>query len=449
MPIGVSNGLQFEDQTTLALGMPLQGPEEATGASKSDSGSKVPADDNTSVRPSQQVIIDTTNLDNTDDAQRPVQMPDGPDPAKGQQGVLDKLFGLNGPRYQTWPERLVRSALTAAGDAYSGELPMWAQNEDGSVNTSPMAIERANDLATFAVLGPAPVAAKLADGTLGSFAGVKSKTLNAKRLEAAQEFEDSGMRPDDIWTQTGFARGADGQWRYEIPDNTATISPNFIRDNKVYTPKDQLVPLGAVLNHPELYKAYPNLKEIYVAQHTDPNSIGMMDSKNGILYLSSGQSASEAKRIILHELQHDIQETEGFARGGTFSTSEDMKLNYYKTIDKMRQESNDILDKYKQDGILTKTDHDKLLKTQDVLKLELARREAGLQRALENYYKLAGEVESRNVEYRDFLTPKGRQLQPPYRTEDVLRANQVVSNEVQHATPYGYTTRSLEPPMPE
>ena len=63
---------------------------------------------------------------------------------------IKKLLGVGGEeRYQTWPERTVRSAFTLPAQMYSGEVPMGSDEE----------IQRAQDIAG------------LAGGTM--FAGVK------------------------------------------------------------------------------------------------------------------------------------------------------------------------------------------------------------------------------------------------------------------------------------
>lgn len=100
----------------------------------------------------------------------PVQLADRPAPVVGEalpeaflsrvaQGssfqkavgsTVDKLLGNSGPRYQLWPERMVRSGLTLAGDLLSGETPEWETNpETGEVHTSTAMIERAQDMAAF------------------------------------------------------------------------------------------------------------------------------------------------------------------------------------------------------------------------------------------------------------------------------------------------------------
>ncbi|MDR3469828.1 MAG: hypothetical protein P4M07_28190 [Xanthobacteraceae bacterium] len=88
----------------------------------------------------------------------------------------NRLFGTGGEeRYQLWPERIARSVLaaardgmTAAHDAMTGELPMWAEDpETGEIHTSPQAIERARNLAGLLVGGGMPGAERGAVGAAG------------------------------------------------------------------------------------------------------------------------------------------------------------------------------------------------------------------------------------------------------------------------------------------
>ena len=49
---------------------------------------------------------------------------------KSEHPLLKQLFGLGGEeRYQLWPERMVRSGSTIAGDVASGKVPMDLNNE--------------------------------------------------------------------------------------------------------------------------------------------------------------------------------------------------------------------------------------------------------------------------------------------------------------------------------
>lgn len=69
--------------------------------------------------------------------------------------ALDKLFGLGGQeRYQLWPEKMVRSAISLPGDVATGKVPVV----DESGHTSLPVIERTQDLANLAMGGSVPFA---------------------------------------------------------------------------------------------------------------------------------------------------------------------------------------------------------------------------------------------------------------------------------------------------
>lgn len=69
--------------------------------------------------------------------------------------ILNRLTGTNGEeRYQTWPEKIVRSGVTAAGDALSGQIPQWQVDpQTGDVHTSNQMIERGMDMSAVAGTG--------------------------------------------------------------------------------------------------------------------------------------------------------------------------------------------------------------------------------------------------------------------------------------------------------
>jgi len=72
---------------------------------------------------------------------------------------LDKLFGLGGQeRYQTWPEKMVREAVTAPHDVMNSPTPM----------TSEQMIPAAQAISSLAAVGSMPMAGK---GTLGALGG--------------------------------------------------------------------------------------------------------------------------------------------------------------------------------------------------------------------------------------------------------------------------------------
>jgi len=82
----------------------------------------------------------------------------------GPQTILQKLFGVNGPRYQLWPERLVRSGTTLAGDVMSGQTPII---DPVTGHTSEEVIQRAQDMAALAGGAGMPAAEEGALGMTG------------------------------------------------------------------------------------------------------------------------------------------------------------------------------------------------------------------------------------------------------------------------------------------
>lgn len=88
-------------------------------------------------------------------------------------------------------------------------------------------------------------------------AGERATTANMEKLKEAKEMlaKDADMKT--IYQKTGWHRGADGKWRFEIPDNLDDINLAELRDNEETT-------LGKIYVNPALYQAYPWLKNLLV-----------------------------------------------------------------------------------------------------------------------------------------------------------------------------------------
>lgn len=218
-------------------------------------------------------------------------------------------------KYQEWqPE-----AKRVGGQAL--EAPMFAPDDlIGTGIPSKLATLLAPALKTAAV-GAAPlatmgllskaaeqkgvttVANKLAqalDGQAGMFLGKGAKTADLAKLAQAESRIAAGDDAAKVWAETGWGKGPDGHWRFEIPDNKA-----FYRGSKAA----ESTYADDVYLHPELYKNYQGLgnkkiKEIPGDQgYWSETAVGIGD-KN-------------ASSIAAHEFQHGVQGREGFARGGS------------------------------------------------------------------------------------------------------------------------------------
>ena len=103
------------------------------------------------------------------------------------------------------------------------------------------------------------------------FIGTGAATADKMKLSTAQDMIANGADPEQVRKDTGWFRGYDGKWRFEIDDFDSALieDPKLTHhedDGEVYfTGK-----LTDIFNHPELYKAYPQLKDInIVIQNTN------------------------------------------------------------------------------------------------------------------------------------------------------------------------------------
>lgn len=82
--------------------------------------------------------------------------------------------------------------------------------------------------------------------------------LRQNNLTTAQEMEAAGKDAKAIRLATGWEKGSDGKWKYEIPDGKLTGAQ--LRDEGgALTAR-----LGELYDAPELYRAYPELRDVTV-----------------------------------------------------------------------------------------------------------------------------------------------------------------------------------------
>lgn len=188
-------------------------------------------------------------------------------------------------------------------------------------------------------------------------------TTRLDNLAVAREMEASNRDAKAIKLATGWERGADGKWRYEIDDfklkSDTTLAKN--EDNQIVTT------LGEVIDDEALFTAFPELRKLSVVSlpnqeyggHYQGDSImphialgnklftpstkrlvelekefdkdmsseqedALMSEFNAEVERAVAQPefytlvTSAAKKVLVHEVQHAIQRIEGFARGGSW-----------------------------------------------------------------------------------------------------------------------------------
>ena len=141
------------------------------------------------------------------------------------------------------------------------------------------------------------------DVSLNSFAGEKAITANVGKLDQAKAMLENGADEVEIWQKTGWFKDKDGAWKFEIGDSKARLNPNFKSGGR----------LGELLEHEELFKAYPELRDIKIKKIIDEKGekLGYYDpNKKEIAINNIGD-----KSTLMHEVQHAIQEIEVFAKG--------------------------------------------------------------------------------------------------------------------------------------
>lgn len=209
-------------------------------------------------------------------------------------------------------------------------------------------------------------------------------------LGVARDMEKSGKDAKAIRMATGWERGADGKWRYEILDGKLTergellekatngqISvEEFMRHMEIEeSAKGTIIRLPDFYDAPELYAAYRKLKSTSIKMQNAPitedgmikiNELAHYDPFTNTITLTAGVPNSNFKSLLVHEIQHAVQIIEGFDTGEGFTGDRD------------------------------------------------------------KYKKQAGETEARNAERRMDMSTEARRKTLLAETEDVAREDQII-----------------------
>jgi hypothetical protein len=172
---------------------------------------------------------------------------------------------------------------------------------------------------------------------VGMFIGPTSKMFNKDMALKASQMEKKGAKPQEIWQTTGTVRGPDGQFRQEISDNKVSYQKDFEQ-----SPPGQAINtfVGDAIEHPELFKAYPQSPNIALGMYPSAANASYQPAANKIVIPNRGESG---KSSLLHEIQHAIQEREGFAVGGNIRDFAKIAEEANNKIDVLNNEMRDIV----------------------------------------------------------------------------------------------------------
>lgn len=245
------------------------------------------------------------------------------------------------------------------------------------------------------------------------FAGENARTADISGLDQAKSMSDVGYDSELIRGQTGWFMGADGKWRFEISDKEATINQEAFDKAKsldnLYIQREQLlddikafdeerknnkdaypdgylddlinkrydeiekidydishgfvaepeIALDELLNHDKLFAAYPFLRNMTVKiKDSKATEQGSYSKKDNTIYLDSRIfEGDEVKSVLMHEIQHAIQDYEGFSRGGNMELAKAYRKiiktkeakDFHKSLERKITEA--MIEQLKADGI--------------------------------------------------------------------------------------------------
>ena len=189
----------------------------------------------------------------------------------------------------------------------------------------------------------------LEGGTRNMFVGERGATEADKaeevstrldNLSVARRMEEAKKDAKTIKMATGWERGTDGKWRYETGD--AKIKDTIELDGKTFKRYDEDMlwtsgKFGDVVDAPELFKVYPELRDVRIetdAVLNDMPSNGEYNPRTNTITIHSDDLKYQ-NSILNHEIQHAIQHIEGFETGGS---AENVRERIQQVIDNSSDE---------------------------------------------------------------------------------------------------------------
>jgi hypothetical protein len=148
-------------------------------------------------------------------------------------------------------------------------------------------------------------------------AGIGARTADSAALRRAEALEKRGTDNETIRQETGWYRGMDGQWRFEIDDSKIKLRYEATAENGRETIPNYTT-LGNLIDAPELFAAYPDMRNMDVVfQDLNDGAYGAYNRQFDSIDLSRKLKSSQYDLLdtLTHEIQHAVQNREGFTRG--------------------------------------------------------------------------------------------------------------------------------------
>ena len=329
------------------------------------------------------------------------------------------------------------------------------------------------------------------DNIYYQFAGENALTAALDELNKAKQLAADGVDNEKIRQQTGWFKGVDGKWRFEISDEDAkmlgtieellkknedkhektlkklaklekereklriAVNKNEITENEYYSKleendkkiqtlmdNDEGFRIRDIMKHDKLYEAYPFIANInvFISERIDPDEAYYNRKSQSITVgtnvAKEPASSINLKGIILHEIQHAIQATEGFARGGSpdeFESMEQLRRGLQQAKE-LLSEANEAIEQAEDLGYSDDTEINgksvsfyKEQKADAQEQIDYANeRISNYKDPYQKYKSLYGEIEARNTAIRSEFTEELRGKISPERTQDIKNADAIV-----------------------
>lgn len=224
-------------------------------------------------------------------------------------------------------------------------------------------------------------------------------------LTLAQQLEQDGVPPGVIKKITGWEKNiSDNMWRYEVPDLQ-------LKENVLIVPNDDgeaVVTLSDIYDVSEITKYYPNAGNIEVRISNKLRAgTAFWDGEVINAPMESWiRNKPVFRSLLLHELQHYIQDTEGHAQGGSLlSVAMDrlVRKNGFSSFQEYHDSLLNLLERAK--SLPDSPEKTEILRQIDEADVEKSYSSEEMQR---DYLRIAGEVEARAVQARLGLTEQER-----------------------------------------
>lgn len=257
----------------------------------------------------------------------------------------------------------------------------------------------------------------------------------AEGQKIAYMLTNKKVSPEEVWRQTGwFMDDADQNMKFEVSDAGAKVT---IPSDGLKVDNGTAYYLGDVLDHPELYKYYPQLREVAFIISDKLSGrrayTNIYSDEPSTIVIS--KDVATQKTVVMHEVQHIIQEIEGFAVGGSarnvnLLSDEDLAKvirsqagtnapSYQRLLNQFIDNRERLLRLHKERARLgrlleTASSPDLVSPTKDILD-KIDNQLANYNQSFGHlfYRILHGEAEAREVEFRSTLSDEELKATPP------------------------------------